>query len=262
MKQLKNLPQRGVKMEEDFDFHFKTHTSAKAMLAADSDKNMIDAYGAAVQAFDDSLVKDSKNSNTEKLKLADENFDRLYVDSHAYARAISAHPVKTTAEQGKKLLAIFEKYKNITKMSYSEEYANAHHFLQDLNALGNETIEALHFTPWYEELTLLNAKFLVLRDAKDAEKSTRATGLTKQCRQEADEAYKVFAQRINALVVINGEAGYAEYIDLVNTYIADLQANVKARETRSANEKAKEEEENKEPDTPAPDTPDTPEENA
>lgn len=252
MKQLKDLPKRGVRVEEDFDFHHKTHTSSLSMLSAESDKAMVDSYGAAVQAFDNSLVKETKNSNTEKLKQADEDFDRLYVDSHAYARAISVHPVTTVAEQGKQLLAIFEKYKNITRMSYSEEYANAHHFLQDLEALGIETIEALHFLPWYEQLTLLNARFNVLRNAKDSEKSTRTTGLTKQCREAADEAYKVFAQRINALVIINGEEGYAEFIDLVNTYIAELQANIKARETRSTNKK----EDPTEPDSP--DTPDTP----
>ena len=242
MKQLTNPPLSRARQNEDFDFHRQTLSSARAMLSQEGDKAMVDAYAAAVDAFDAALVPDTKNSHTEELKAADETFDELYVNTHAYARAIACHPEAEVAAQGRQVLAIFDKYGNITKLGYSEEYGAAHHLLQDLNALDQTVVEATHLGSWIAALAMASAQVSTLRDSKAYENSTHVTGYTKECRLAADEAYKVFAQRVNALAIIMGEEHYGSFIDVVNTYIAELQSNIKARETRAENEKKKEEE--------------------
>lgn len=75
-------------------------------------------------------------------------------------------PVKAAAEAGAKILAIFEKYGNITELGYTEEYAKAHNLNQDLDGLGTEVLTAANFTPWYEALTTGYAQFTVLRESK------------------------------------------------------------------------------------------------
>lgn len=107
--------------------------------------------------------------------------------------------------------------------------------MQQFAKLPSETIEALHFAAWQEELTVRSAEFDILRNAAHSEKATRTVGLAKQRRAEMNDAYAVFAQRINALVVINGEEPYAEFINFVNTLIAEVQAKIKARITRAEN---------------------------
>lgn len=235
MKQLKDAAQKRAHQNEHFDLHRNISSAASAMLTLDSDKDMVTAYCAAFQAYDEALQPDLKNSNTEALKAADEAFDRIYIDAYAYARVMTTHPQAAVAEKAKQLLAIFDKYENITFLSYAEEATAAHNFLQDIAKLPSETIAALHFEAWQEELSIRNTEFEILRSAKNSEKSARAVGLAKQRRAEMNAAYAVFAQRINALVVINGEAPYADFINLVNTLIAEVQAKIKARITRAEN---------------------------
>lgn len=235
MKQLNDATQQRASQNQHFDLHRNIATAATAMLTLDSDKNMVNAYYAAYQAYDEALQPDVKNSNTEALKAADEAFDRIYIDAYAYARAMTAHPQTAVAEKAKKLLAIFDKFENITRLRYADEASAAHNFLQDIAKLPSETIEALHFAAWQEELTVRSAEFDILRNAAHSEKATRSVGLAKQRRAEMNDAYAVFAQRINALVVINGEEPYAEFINFVNTLIAEVQAKIKARITRAEN---------------------------
>ena len=66
-------------------------------------------------------------------------------------------------------------------------------------------------------------------------------GQVKDARLAADNGFKALVQRVNALVIVNGEAPYTAFIDQLNVMIADAQAMIASRSTKSA--KAKEEEE-------------------
>ena len=66
------------------------------------------------------------------------------------------------------------------------------------------------------------------------------TGAIKTAQIEANQAYRELVDVVNALVLVNGETPYAEFIDFVNVQIADKKAIVKSRSTKSANKKAEE----------------------
>ncbi|MDE5638924.1 MAG: hypothetical protein K2I47_03905 [Odoribacter sp.] len=52
-----------------------------------------------------------------------------------------------------------------------------------------------------------------------------------------DEAFRSLCTRVNALVLVNGEAPYGEFIDRGNVIIAQAKAVLASRETRAKRKK-------------------------
>ncbi len=69
--------------------------------------------------------------------------------------------------------------------------------------------------------------------ARTAAAAGREVGIVKEKRIIADEAFRTLCTRVNALVLVNGEAPYGEFIDRVNVIIAQAKAVLASRETRA-----------------------------
>ena len=240
MKQVLDSNVARLRYEELFGLLKKVLNSGRAMLPEEA-KVILDAFEQAVNNYDEKLELSRKNSFTEKQKIADQEFDEVYTHAFEYARVMPYFPVPAGAEAGAKILAIFEKYGKITVLGFTEEYAKGHNLLQDIEALGEAALTAANFTPWFETLTLKHAQFTVLRESKQAEDTATITGAAKEARKAAEEAYRTFIQKINAMCVVMGEEHYGAFIDQVNTYLEEMKTILKARATRNANAKAKEE---------------------
>ena len=113
--------------------------------------------------------------------------------------------------------------------------------MQDLDALEEGVLERIHFTEWYAYLKDCQDEFLAADKQRTEEKMAKETGAIKTAQTEANQAYRELVDVVNALVLVNGETPYAEFIDFVNVQIADKKAIVKSRSTKSANKKAEEE---------------------
>ena len=200
---------------------------------------MVDAYKAALTAFDAALKQAAKNSQTEAVAAADEVVDRLYTGLTLYLRSLTYHPtenIRTTAEG---VLAIIDKYGKLTTLPYNQQYGALQNSMQELNALDGETLAVLVLDDWLAGLATAVAQFQAARDSQTAEQSNYQVGLVKDTRTAADAAYKQFVASINAFAIAFGETNYATFINQMNVMIADVQAELKARKTRAENAKEK-----------------------
>lgn len=241
MKQIKNFDITRLHMQEDFNFQTRVRDLALELLTLETDKAMVEAYRGTVNALDAALKQSDKNSYTALVNEADAKADKRWSAAYAYVKAMADHPNAEMAEAGAKLVAIFQKYGILTTMGFDEEYGRYANLLQDLAALPQETKEMLQFEPWLDAMDFAVAQFQELRKEKIKEDSTRVVGQVKDARLAADTGFKALVQRVNALVIVNGEAPYTAFIDQLNVMIADAQAMIASRSTKSA--KAKEEEE-------------------
>lgn len=237
MKQIQNLDLSRLRIEECFGFLQQVHKLAQAMLDQESDQEMVATFGAAIEVFNEVLEKSRKNSKTSEMYEADTVAEEAWRGARMYARAMSMHPYADTATIGKKVNERFAQYGELANFGFHEKYAKYYNLLQDLSKLEAEEITTLTLQPWLEKMNSSYAKFMVLRDAKLAEDATIQSGVAQEGRTQAEEAYKSFVQRVNALCVINGEELYGSYIDHVNTIIDGLQSSLAARATRAANAK-------------------------
>ena len=241
MKQIDSFNIARLHTQEDYNFHTRVRDLAQETLTLESDKAMIDSYRTNVEGLDAALKRSDKNSYTAALNQADSVADRRWSTSYAYVKAMADHPNAEMAEAGTKLVAIFQKYGILTTMGFDEEYGRYANLLQDLAALPQETKEMLQFEPWLDAMDFAVAQFQDLRAQKTKEESTYVVGLAKEARMAADASYKSLVQRVNALVIVNGEAPYAEFVDRLNVMISEAQAMLASRSTKSAKSKKEEE---------------------
>lgn len=239
MVQIKSLDISRLRNDEDFGYQTRVVNLAVAMLSQDVDKPMVDAYKAALTAFDAALKQAAKNSQTEAVAAADEVVDRLYTGLTLYLRSLTYHPVEATRIAAEGVLVIIDKYGKLTGLPYNQQYGVLLNSMQELTALTEETFTLLHLADWLAELSSAIARFQNARDMQTAEQSNYQVGLVKDTRTAADAAYKQFVASINAFAIAFGETNYATFINQMNVMIADVQAELKARKTRAENAKEK-----------------------
>lgn len=237
MKQIIVFDVSRLRTEEVFGFHQQITNLAVNNLTQENDKPMVDAYCAPVHKLDVSLKQNVKNSQTAIVAARDEHFDKRYVATSGFIRMLPMHPDPDVAAIGVEALAIVDKYGNITKLPYNQEYGSAHNFLQDIAALGTEKLTISGLLPWYESLQEAYDWFIAAREGQVLEESTKIVGIIKESREAADAAYRNFIQTVNAKVIVFGEENYASFIDQANVVIANANATLKARSTRSENAK-------------------------
>ena len=237
MVQIKSLDISRLRNDEDFGYQTRVVNLAVAMLSQDVDKPVVDAYKAALTAFDAALKQAAKNSQTEAVAAADEVVDRLYTGLTLYLRSLTYHPVEATRIAAEGVLVIIDKYGKLTGLPYNQQYGVLLNSMQELTALTEETFTLLHLADWLAELSSAIARFQNARDMQTAEQSNYQVGL--DTRTAADAAYKQFVASINAFAIAFGETNYATFINQMNVMIADVQAELKARKTRAENAKEK-----------------------
>lgn len=171
MVQIKSLDISRLRNDEDFGYQTRVVNLAVAMLSQDVDKPVVDAYKAALTAFDAALKQAAKNSQTEAVAAADEVVDRLYTGLTLYLRSLTYHPtenIRTTAEG---VLAIIDKYGKLTTLPYNQQYGALQNSMQELNALDGETLAVLVLDDWLAGLATAVAQFQAARDSQTAEQS-------------------------------------------------------------------------------------------
>ncbi|EKN07525.1 DUF6261 family protein [Parabacteroides johnsonii] len=152
---------------------------------------------------------------------------------NAQTKVMLGHPIEALRTVAAEAAALIAKYGNPTGMAYNEEYGRLYNLLQDLAAFGAEKQKQIYIDAWVTELQTRYDEFMSATAARDAEAATRVTGIVKQTRTEADDAFRALAERVNALALLNGEEEYVTFIDHVNVIIDQASAVLASRDTRA-----------------------------
>ena len=79
---------------------------------------------------------------------------------------------------------------------------------------------------WIAELERLNNTFISLTASRNSEEASRTEHRMKDVPGKTDAAYKAIVERVNALIVVNGEANYTEFVKEMNTRIGRAQDSI------------------------------------
>lgn len=154
----------------------------------------------------------------------------LFVESNLH------YPDPAIQENARKIMRIIDQYGNLRKLNYNDESSQlTNRNTEIINKYANElsSLGGGWGTAWLNALTEANNQFA-------AHFGTRANDITNskvdintlESRAATDAAWEAIAQRINALVVVNGEAPYAAFIDKANYYIDYNKSLVNARKAK------------------------------
>ena len=105
--------------------------------------------------------------------------------------------------------------------------------IADLRTKAAADIVKLEIVDWIAELERLNNTFVTLTADRNSEEASRTELRMKEVRIKADAAYKAIVERVNALIVVNGDANYTEFVKEMNTRIGRAQDSIaQSRATR------------------------------
>ena len=87
-------------------------------------------------------------------------------------------------------------------------------------------IATIQLIDWIAELERLNNAFIALEATRNSEEANRTELRMKTVRVDVDAAYNKIIKRINALIIVNGEAPYADFVKELNARIARAQDSI------------------------------------
>lgn len=252
MKKIQRFSTTRQRTEEAFGFYKLVQIEVKTCLSG-SDSDSPDEISVlaegktspllttALQTFDDAVdkfdaaLKDSAGSPTSKAaSAADTERDQAWRGCNAYVKAMTQHPLADTRTIAEEAKAMFDKYGDPTDKPQTEESGILHNLLQDLRALSNEKRTALSLDVWINNLDEKENAFLAAVKERTAEEAARIVGIVKQSRQATEAAYGSMVETVNALVLLEGEADYATFIDHMNVLIDRQKTVLKTRSTLNA----------------------------
>jgi hypothetical protein len=160
-----------------------------------------------------------KSSETAQMEEADRKRDHTFRGFIDATKSGLNHfdPIKQQAAT--KLLVLVDHYGNIADKSLNEETATIHNFLQELTGAYAPQIAALGLADWVTELETKNNEFEDLVKQRNTEVSERTKFRMVEVRKETQDVYREIIDRIEALILINGDNAYSAFIDELNTYI-------------------------------------------
>ncbi|MDD2954178.1 MAG: DUF6261 family protein [Parabacteroides sp.] len=258
MAETKDFKLSQLRQEESFGFH----QLALGEMSKCKDTKFVpvyQVYKTAYDTFDEALKQGGGESVLSKpIVEQDAVCDKLYRGLSNQVSTMEGFYDPAIAEVARGARIILKKYGNPTALPYLEEAGVLHNLIQELEAfdgvpesgspdeisvdeITTNRLAAIHIDGWVARLKTETTRFRELFAERNTQNATLVTGATKAARLAADDAYRAAVKRLNALAEVNGDTDYIDVINALNTLIDRQSAIVKARATKNANKRKKEE---------------------
>jgi hypothetical protein len=169
---------------------------------------------------DEALKKIVKSEFTAKIHEADKARDEIYVGMTEMNAAALKHFSPEIREAAGRLKIVFDTYGNVASKPLNEETSAIYNILQELQGKYAADVATVGIGQWVGELENRNKAFENLVKERFDETAARTDIVLREARGKLDEAYRIIAERINALAVVEGEAAYETFIRTLNAVIA------------------------------------------
>ena len=204
--------------------HYQYHTDVVKLIVEANPGRLgiavlFDVYKLALAREDDALKRIVKSEYTEQIKDADKKRDTIYISIKKIVKTALKHYNKDVVAAAKRLMILIETYEKVTSIAYREQTSAIYNILQEFNGKYADDIALLRIPEMVAELEVANKSVEELMDIRSHENAQKNTDTMKEVRAETDAAYDSIVERINALVVVEGEENYLEFITNMNELI-------------------------------------------
>jgi hypothetical protein len=210
-----------LRNEEWFNFftEFKTFVEQISPQALNIEALFAKFQALYVQA-DESLEVLRKSSYTAEIVHLDGVRDSTYRGLAEAVKSAQHHYHAPMREAADKLEVILEHYGNLSAKPYNEETAGIYNLLQDFRTKYAAEVNTLALSGWLDELEANNKAFetaILARNAEEAGNSIDVKML--EVRRQTDRCYLDIVERLEALMLIQGDAPFAAFVKKLNTNI-------------------------------------------
>ena len=218
-------------------YQFQTDFNSTVIKYTPQALGIVDDYAAYLPLLDDegvALVAITKSATTDELEIADNNRDFTFRGLADKVTNSLNHFNPEVREAARRVKVIFDTYGNLARKPDDEESGLITSLIADLRTKVSAEIVTVGLVDWIAELERLNNAFIALEATRNSEEATRSELRMKQVRVVVDAAYNKIVKRINALIVVNGEAPYAEFVREINARIGRAQDSIALSKAQKA----------------------------
>ena len=214
--------------------HFQCQTEFKALVEEFDPAAMklnplySETYVSLYKAEDEALLKIIKNTFSELRSDADRQRDQTFRGTVDMLNAGSNHFDPQVQEAARRMKIVFDRFGNVAKLPLNEETSAIYNLVQEVTENQDADADKLGLMPWINKLNADNKAYEALVKSGYEEEAAKTELKVKTTRADVDGAVRQIIERVEALIVIEGEADYAEFVRRLNL-IFDRYANTLAQ---------------------------------
>jgi hypothetical protein len=225
--------------------HFQLHTEFKDLvtLTGVDALRIADLYASYLAAYANeeiALKKIEKSVATDEIEAADRARDFTFRGLVSTVQGALYHFEPEQAAAARSLKVVFDTYGNLAAKPLHEETAGLYNLVQQLRGDSSPEVSRLGLQGWVDRLAADNAAFDALVKSRNTEGAAKTQLTVKATRAAVDRAYLAIAERIDALMVVEGEAAYADFVGKLNGFIEMYKQRMAQREGVAAAKREKE----------------------
>lgn len=223
--------------------HLQFHTSFKNLVllitaAALKIDLLFSTYLALFANEEFALDKVRKSSITDELADADTARDDLFRGLADAVKSALNHFRTEVRASARRLQVVLDSYGNIAIKAYEAETAAINKLVTDFNETYADDIDNLGLTEWVTELKIKNDTFDSLKNNRYTDEAAKTQLLMRQERAKLDVTYREIVERINALIIVEGEADYATFANQLNQRIGEYNNTLAIRRGKNKKDPA------------------------
>lgn len=185
-----------------------------------------------------------KSNYSEEKQVADKSRDALFSGVVNTVEDALNHFDPAIQAAAKRIKLVLDESGNLSELGIKQQSSATATFIAKLRIEDlAKDVALIGLTPWVDELEKRNENVRVLEDKQNLEASEKTTLRMKEVRKEMDTVIRAIWRRLKALMLLEGEAPYADYVRQLNernTKYADIlakKASVRAAKKKAEGEK-------------------------
>lgn len=174
-----------------------------------------------------------KSDLTPEISTADHTRDTTNRGFCDIIKGAQNHFLPAKCEAANRIQIVIDHYGNINTKTYDEQTAAINSLVEDLNKDYSDDMATLGVGDWITKLQANNNKFEALMDERYSADAGKTQLKMKDVRFEVDTAYRNIIERVDALVVVNGQEIYAPFVKELNERVGKYNNTLAQRKGRN-----------------------------
>jgi hypothetical protein len=234
---IRRLRVENLRNEEWFQFftEFKALAEQHSPAALNIDE-LFALFLVLYAGADEALEIIRKSASTEQIADADTARDTVFRGLAEAVQSALLHFDAVKREAARRLQITFDHYGNVARKSYDAETATIHNLIQELNGKHATDVATLGLGDWVTQLDADNRAFEALMNTRYSEEAGKTDFRMKEVRRETDRIYRDITDRLEALMLVNGDTAYVPFVKELNIRVeryADILAQRKGRSEKT-----------------------------
>jgi len=183
---------------------------------------------------DEAFLKITKNTFSQARNEADVERDRIFRGFDDTIKAALNHYDLGLRNNAVRIRIPVDTYGNLAQLPLNEETSAIYNLIQELRNNFADDVSVLDLNPWLDALEMKNAHYEELVQSGYEEDAVKTELKMKEVRTEVDIVVRQLFDRIEALMMIDGEESYVDFVKRLNLITEKYNIIIAQRQGRNA----------------------------